>query len=142
MRFRFAEKRRPDSYATTISEHVRWPVPRSLVLSGMKLIWDWDEPLIREMLQNLRVDEGRVVVMAKDHTTIGKEGPWLHEPWYGTEYTVEKMEDDFVVAANQENDIKELFLSGPNEFVPTNTDVDKKELSQVIIIYTRKKFNC
>lgn len=96
LRFRFAEKRRPDNYAVWISEGMKNPVPRSLVLSAQKLLWSWDEQLIKENLENLTVDKGRVVVMAKDHSVVGKTGPWSNEPWYGTEYMVNKLEEDFV----------------------------------------------
>ena len=85
------------------------------------------------MLSGLNVETGRVVLMAKDHTVVGK-GPdtvWQKEPWYGTDYTVEKMEAAFMEAAKQPNDIPELFLPGPNEFIPTNVEVQKKDVSQV-----------
>lgn len=100
LRFRFAEKRRPDNYAVWISEAMKNPLPRSLVLSGPKLIWSWDEQLIRDNLNGLTVNEGRVVVMAKDHSVVGKTGPWSHEPWYKTEYVVEKLGDDFIAAVS------------------------------------------
>ena len=35
------------------------------------------------------------------------------------------------VQANCPNDIPELFLPGPNEFLPTKLDVVKKEVDQV-----------
>lgn len=100
LRFRFAEKRRPDSYATSIAENVKYPTPRSHLLSGSTLTWDWDEKLVRETLAGLVVENGRVVVMGKDHSTVGQTGPWSSEPWYGTEYTVKKLEEDFVTAVS------------------------------------------
>ncbi|KAI5119937.1 hypothetical protein M0805_002126 [Coniferiporia weirii] len=127
LRFRFAEKRRPENYATWVSEHIKHPTPRSLVLSGPTLTWDWDEQLVRETLAGLVVENGRVVVMAKDHSGVGETGPWLNEPWYGTEYTVKKLEEDFVALARETNNIPELFLPGPNEFIPSNVEVDKRE---------------
>ncbi|KAH8117077.1 insulin-degrading enzyme [Phellopilus nigrolimitatus] len=130
MRFRFAEKQRPDQYATWIAEHVKHPTPRALVLSGPQLTWHWDEQLVRETLAGLVVENGRVVVMSKDHAVVGKTGPWATEPWYGTEYTVGKLENDFVSLARESNDIPELFLPGPNEFIPSNVEVEKTEVSQ------------
>lgn len=133
LRFRFAEKRRPDSYATWVSEHLSHPIPRSLVLSGPQLTWDWDEKLVHEMLAGLNVETGRVVVMAKDHSVVGKstETVWQKEPWYGTEYAVDTMDAEFMEAARQPNDIPELFLPGPNEFIPINVEVKKTDVSQV-----------
>ncbi|KAH8114098.1 insulin-degrading enzyme [Phellopilus nigrolimitatus] len=130
MRFRFAEKTPPDDYATWIAEHVKDPTPRALMLSGPQLTWDWDEQLVRETLAGLVVENGRVVVISKDHAAIGITGPWATEPWYGTEYMVGKLEDDFVSLARESNDIPELFLPGPNEFIPSNVEVEKTEVSQ------------
>lgn len=85
------------------------------------------------MLEGLNVETGRVVVMAKDHSVVGKsvDTVWQKEPWYGTEYTVETMDTEFMEAAKQPNDIPELFLPGPNEFIPTNVEVEKIDVSQV-----------
>ena len=98
LRFRFAEKRSAEKYAVQISESMKNPVPRSLLLSGPRLIWEWDEKLVRGILETLTVENGRVVVMAKDHNVIGNEGPWEKEPWYQTEYTVKKLEDEFLTS--------------------------------------------
>lgn len=34
----------------------------------------------------------------------------------------------------RQNDIPELFLPGPNEFMPTNLDVEKRDVAEVIIV--------
>ncbi|TDL24920.1 insulin-degrading enzyme [Rickenella mellea] len=127
-RFRFAEKQRPDSYSQWISEHLLRPLPRELLLAGPQLVWDWDEQLVRSVLDTFTVDQGRVVVMAKDHGDFVKE--WSKEPWYGTEYKVHKIDEEFAALARGPNDIPELYLPDPNEFIPTRLDVDKREVSQ------------
>ncbi|PCH37702.1 hypothetical protein WOLCODRAFT_135782 [Wolfiporia cocos MD-104 SS10] len=139
-RFRFAEKRRPDDYAVWVSEHLSWPVPRELVLSAPQLVWEWDEqdPInggereMREVLDSLRVDRGRAVLMAKaeEHERVRGKSAWEQEPWYGTHYRVEKFDADFVEQAEAPNDISEFFLPGPNEFIPTNLDVEKRPVDQ------------
>ena len=91
IRFRFAEKSSPDSYATNISTHMKWPTPRELVISGPSLLWDWDEKLVRKVLEGLSPESGRVFVMGKNMDEIDVNGPWEAEKWYGTEYKVEKM---------------------------------------------------
>lgn len=93
MHFRFAEKRRPERYTTYLSEHVKWPTPRDLLLSGPALVWESDEELVHKILDELTVENGRVVVMAKEHPI---DGPWLSEKWYETEYQVEKLDDEFL----------------------------------------------
>ncbi|KAI0636675.1 insulin-degrading enzyme [Trametes polyzona] len=140
-RFRFAEKRRPDDYAVWVAEHMSWPVPRDLILSAPQLVQEWDEsdPVnggereMRAMLDTLTVERSRTVLMAKAEEferVRGKDLQWETEPWYGTPYRVERLSEEFVKKANAPNDLKELFLPGPNEFIPTNLNVDKKEVDQ------------
>lgn len=137
-RFRFQEKRRPDDYATRIAERMARGYPRDLLLSAPLLVWDWDdykhegggEEKIREYLESFRLEKGRVILMAQkgDLESVGFRDHWETEPWYGTEYRVERFDEDFVKQANGVNDIPQLFLPGPNEFIPTNLDVDKREV--------------
>lgn len=106
IRFQFAEKRRPDNYATWIAEHMTWPVPPEHLLSGPQLIWDWDvngaagggEDTVRRYLESFRIQEGRVVLMAKgdEHNKIRPGLKWEKGPWYDTDYNVERFDEDFV----------------------------------------------
>jgi len=106
IRFRFAEKRRPDDYATWLSEHMAWPIPRDLLLAAPRLTWDWDneedrkqgEKRVKEYLAQFRIGEGRAVLMAKkeDHLKLHPDLQWKNEPWYGTGYAVQRFDDDFV----------------------------------------------
>ncbi|OJT08672.1 Insulin-degrading enzyme [Trametes pubescens] len=140
-RFRFAEKRRPDDYAVWVSEHMAWPVPRDLVLSAPQLTQEWDESdqvdggerEMRALLDTLTVESSRTVLMAKadEYERVrGKDLVWEKEPWYGTPYRVERLSEEFVKKASAPNDLKELFLPGPNEFIPTNLNVEKREVEQ------------
>ncbi len=143
-RFRFAEKRRPDDYAVWVSEHMAWPVPRDLVLSAPQLTQEWDESdqvnggerEMRALLDTLTVESSRTVLMAKadEYERVrGKDLVWEKEPWYGTPYRVERLSEEFVKKASAPNDLKELFLPGPNEFIPTNLNVEKREVEQVSV---------
>ncbi|KAF8205797.1 Metalloenzyme, LuxS/M16 peptidase-like protein [Mycena galopus ATCC 62051] len=140
-KFRFKEKSRPDSYATWVAEHMTRPVPLELILSAQALVWDWDgddqpggggEAKVREYLDTFRVENARVTLMAKgaEHTKLAPNAIWKTEPWYGTEYYVEKFDDAFIQQAQSPNDIKELYLPGPNKFVPTNVEVEKREVAE------------
>lgn len=105
-RFRFAEKRHPEEYATWVAEHMAWPVPKEYLLSGPQLTWDWEdhseeggcEDKVREYLESFRLSGGRVVLMAKpeEHAKLFPDAQWDKEPWYGTDYRVEKFDDDFI----------------------------------------------
>lgn len=156
IRFRFQEKRSPDDYATWMSEHMAWPVPRDQILSGTQLVEEWDdkdgERDVRDILAGLRVENGRVLLMAKkdEHERVGGSADWSEEPVYGTPYRVQRFNADFIsevtftvfinlatvdlnfLQAESPNDIPELYLPGPNEFIPTNLNVDKREVDKVI----------
>ncbi len=106
IRFRFQEKRPPDDYATWITEHMAWPVPPELLLAAPRLTYSYEdendrqrgEAKISEYLQSFRVGEGRVVLMAKkdDHIKVQPDLQWQKEPWYGTEYAVQRWDAEFV----------------------------------------------
>jgi insulysin len=105
-RFRFAEKSRPQDYAIWISEHMGWPLSPEFLLAGPVLIWDWDsdaerevgEAKIAEYLQQFRIHESRVVLMAKkdEYLKINSSITWDKEPWYGTEYSVQRFDETFI----------------------------------------------
>lgn len=103
LRFRFSEKKRPDDYATWVSEHMSWPVPPELSIAGPQLTWEWgnqdlEEKTIRSYLESFRVNGGRVVLMAKkeDHERVNPGEEWQTEPWYGTHYRVKRWDQEFV----------------------------------------------
>ena len=105
-RFRFQEKKRPQSYAIWVASHMEWPVPRDLLLSAPQLVWEWETDVdggglmdVRKILDTLTIDKGRAVLMAKpeEHKKIGSgDDVWEKEPIYGTQYRVEKLDKDFV----------------------------------------------
>ena len=124
-----------------------WPVPRDQIISAPRLVEEWDhndsmkpgggEREVRDMLEGLRVENGRSVLMAKKEEferLSNKAVEWEHEPWYGTAYTVERYDEEFVKQAQGANDIPDLFLPGPNEFVPENLKVDKRDVPEVGLI--------
>lgn len=109
IRFRFQEKRSPDDYATWISEHMAWPLPRDQILSGPQLTEEWQsdfpeggEHEVREILDSLTVENGRALLMAKKEEIERVKGSieWKHEPIYGTPYQVERFDSEFVQEAS------------------------------------------
>ena len=140
-RFRFKEKIKPESFAIWLSSHMEWPVPRELVLKAPQLVWEWDTAHIetglgevKKTLDSLTVDKGRTVLMARaeEHKKISVgDARWAKEPVYGTVFKVDKLDEEFIKAAEGPNDLPELFLPGPNEFMPTNLDVEKREVAEV-----------
>ncbi|KIY63428.1 insulin-degrading enzyme [Cylindrobasidium torrendii FP15055 ss-10] len=138
IKFRFQEKRKADDYVTRIAEHMARPYPRELLLGAPQLIWNWTEfpeeggceDKVREYLDQFRLQNGRVLLMAKkdEFEKVPSTAKWEAEPWYGTEYRVERFEDTYLQQANAPNDLKDLFLPGSNEFIPTNLDVQKRDV--------------
>ncbi|KAI0784388.1 insulin-degrading enzyme [Abortiporus biennis] len=137
-RFRFAEKRRPEDYAVWVSEHMSWPVPTDRIISAPQLTEPWTDDSgerdVRDILNLLTVENSRIILMARkdehERLTGNSKMDWQVEPWYGTEYVFEKYQKEFVKKAYAQNDIADLVLPGPNEFIPKNLDIDKKEVDQ------------
>ena len=89
---------------------------------------------MREILNSFTVDRSRTVLMGKaeEHERVrGKDAMWEQEPWYGTPYRVERLSEEFIKKANGPNDLKEFFLPHPNEFIPTNLEVEKRPVDKV-----------
>ena len=110
-RFRFKEKNKPETYAVWISSHMEWPVPPQLLFSGPQLVWEWDERdgsggglrQVRRILDTLTIDKGRAVLMASadEHKKISAgDTVWQKEPIYGTQYKVEKLDEEFIKRVN------------------------------------------
>ncbi|KAK1236433.1 metalloprotease [Marasmius sp. AFHP31] len=146
-RFRFLEKRKPDGYATMVAETMNKPYPRELLLSAPHITWDWGneysgyekhgngEVKLRELIDGLRMEEGRVLLMGKEEELarvprFDQSVEWKDEPWYGTKYRVERFPDAFLKECSEGPAVPELFLPGPNQFIPEDLSVDKKEVAQ------------
>ena len=79
---------------------MKHPVPRSLVLTGPRLFLSWDKQLIRDNLNCLSAERSRVVVTAQDYSIIDKNGPWIQEPWFKTEFMVERLGSHLLTAVS------------------------------------------
>lgn len=116
--FRFAERQEPDSYATSISENMDWPLPPEFLLAGPIRVWDWDDDADRQVgeakvaayLQQFRIHESRVFLMARkdEHLKVNPDTTWDTEPWYGTEYSVQRFDEAFIREV--------LFLSNTDDY--------------------------
>ncbi|KIK58340.1 hypothetical protein GYMLUDRAFT_45548 [Collybiopsis luxurians FD-317 M1] len=142
IRFRFIEKKRPDDYVTSIAERQTEPYPPELLLAAPSVSWEWGNEYpgarsagrekLLEYLQGFKLENGRFILMAKgedlkEALKLGEEDAWEKEPIYGTLYRVDKLDEEFLQQTSAPNDIPELFLPRPNQFIPTNLDVDKRE---------------
>ena len=85
----------------------------------------------------MRPEKVRVTVMLRDEwdriRLHGKQiwengaenAEWEKEKWYGTQYTVRRTDFSDGVAESG------LHLPPPNDFIPKNFDIDKKEVKEV-----------
>ncbi|KAF8743460.1 Peptidase M16, partial [Rhizoctonia solani] len=121
-RFRFAEKRSADKYVSSLSEKLSGPYPRHLVLCAEQLVWEWDEPAVRSLLNAFTVEQSRVMLMAKEGLP---EGAWVEEKWYGTEYWTESISAALAEEAKDLSKFNGIYIPKPNEFIPKNFDVEK-----------------
>lgn len=100
--FEFAEKRAAEAYAVSITEKMAWPVPTEKALSAPVLISEWEDEAglqeVRDALKDIQIDTGRVVLMARkeEHERISGTLQWESEKWYGTGYTVERWDSEFL----------------------------------------------
>ncbi|CEL63782.1 insulysin [Rhizoctonia solani AG-1 IB] len=121
-RFRFAEKRSAEKYVSSLSERLSGPYPRDLALCAEQLVWEWDEPALRSLLNSFTVERSRVMIMAKEGLP---EGAWVNEKWYGTEYWTEAIPAALIEEAKMLDDFHGMYIPKPNEFIPKNFDVER-----------------
>ncbi|THH18538.1 hypothetical protein EUX98_g8939 [Antrodiella citrinella] len=128
VQFRFREKSQPNTYASWVCDQLLEPYPPAWILSGSLLPRRWDEQLVRDTLALLKPEKARVMIMAKQHDpAVVEDAVWEAERWYGTEYSVKKLRPEFVERANLPNANNELYIPGPNPYIPEDLSVDRKE---------------
>lgn len=103
IRFRFAEKLRPDSYAVWMVDRLTWPVPRELVIKAPQVVSEWDhdgtaQAVAFQTLKGLSVKNSRILLMAKqgEFQRLFGAQVWQPEPWYGSPYRVERLDEAFI----------------------------------------------
>ena len=103
IRFRFSEKRRPDDYAVWVADKLSWPVPREFVIKAPQVVSEWDhsgnaQAVAFQTIKGLSVRNSRTVLMAKqgEYQRLLGTQQWQTEPWYGTQYRVERLDEDFI----------------------------------------------
>ncbi|KAI9883166.1 MAG: Methyltransferase-like protein 7B [Watsoniomyces obsoletus] len=127
--FRFKQKTAASKFTSKISNVMQKPLPRSWLLSGTSLIRKFDPETISKGLDCLRPDNFRMTLISQD-----LEGLDQREKWYGTEYHMEKIPKDLmdeIIKAGKSTAagrIPDLHLPHKNAFIPTNFDVEKKEI--------------
>ena len=83
-----------------------WPIPRDLIVAAPRLTWPYankeerkaNEAKVAEYLQSFTPEQSRVVLMAKkdDHIRVHPDLKWKKEPWYGTEYGIQRFDSELI----------------------------------------------
>lgn len=130
--FRFKQKSPASRFTSSLSSVMQKPYRREWLLSGSSLLRKFEPEMITSGLEHLRVDNFNVEVISQQYP-----GDWnMKEKWYGTEYKVEPIPEDFIseirsaLGATSGERIPDLHMPHKNEFVPTRLDVEKKEVAE------------
>ncbi|XP_039761918.1 insulin-degrading enzyme [Pararge aegeria] len=120
MEFRFKDAQEPRALVVG-HVHLLQEFPMQDILSTYYLLSDWRPDLIEELLSLLTPDNVRVGVVAKCFESKCTKT----EPWYGTKYLQEDIEEARLNEWKAAKPTKELHLPPPNEFIPTKLDLEK-----------------
>lgn len=129
--FKFRQKSPASKFTSRQAATMQKHYPREWLLSGLSLLREFNEDLIRKAMDYIRPDNFRMIVVARDCPSGEFDKV---EKWYGTEYRVEKMSDTFmktlqstVGKGKDAGELKDvLHLPHKNEFIPANFDVQKE----------------
>lgn len=119
MNFRFKQKTSPSATVSRLAKDLQnVHVPSDYVLSK-SVLRRYDPDLIVEYGGYLTVDNARVNLISQSVETDKKE------KWYGTDYSVEDLSEELVAKLKKPALNGHLHLPNPNEFIPTNFEVEK-----------------
>ena len=101
--FQFTEKGSPDDYAVWVTDQLSWPVPRELVIKAPQVTSEWDrdgtaQAVAFHALKELSAKNSRTLLTANQEEfqkLLGTQ-QWQTEPWYGTQYRVERLDEAFI----------------------------------------------
>lgn len=141
--FRFSEKVRAENYVSDVAAAMNRPYAREHILSGPARVWESNEDAVKDLLDLLKPENSRVLLMAREFPEVvngiseGENGVWQTDKWYTTEYRVVKLDDDVMRCttprADSSENISELYLPGPNDFIPSALSVEKVETAGVCV---------
>ncbi|XP_045505756.1 insulin-degrading enzyme [Colias croceus] len=117
--FRFRDTLEPRTLALA-HVHQLQEFPIQDVLSAYYLLSEWRPDLISDMLELLVPDRVRIAVVAKCFA----ERCTQTEPWYGTKYLQEDIEEEKLKEWREAKPPPSLHLPPPNEFIPSRLELE------------------
>ncbi|TIC14554.1 a-pheromone processing metallopeptidase Ste23 [Wallemia mellicola] len=127
--FRFKEQGQPEKVTSSVARLMQKPYEREHILSGSHLVREYEPNCIKESLNALNLDNCRVLLAAKDPIEgVGELD--RTEKWYGTKYRVDPLPEELLNEIRNTTSPSEMHLPHPNQFIPKNFDVEKKEVEE------------
>jgi insulysin len=133
--FKFRQKAPASASVSNYVTYMKKPYPKDKLLSAASKITDFNPTAIQRGLDALRADRFKLILASQNYP-----GDWdRKEKWYGTEYRLDKIPDDFMKEVRQAANSTpterpaELHLPAVNEFVPQRLDVEKKDVKEAAI---------
>ncbi|CAH2062107.1 unnamed protein product, partial [Iphiclides podalirius] len=117
--FRFKDVQEPRSLAVYHVHHLLEFPPQD-VLSAYYLLSEWRPDLIEELLGRLVPSNVRLAILAKSFADKCTQV----EPWYGTKYLEEDIEEVKLKEWGSARPIEELHLPPRNEFIPSSFQLE------------------
>ncbi|GAA5926522.1 hypothetical protein JCM10213_002375 [Rhodosporidiobolus nylandii] len=124
--WQFKEKGQPQSTARNLASQIGealYPPDKQLIAPWFAT--EWDEKLIREVMEHVKPENCRIFVGSKDPLR-GREFWKEKEQYYGTEYDVYPLDLDHLALFPPAN----LALPEPNIFIPSKLDLVTRERAQ------------
>ncbi|CAH1642013.1 unnamed protein product [Spodoptera littoralis] len=122
LEFRFKDAMEPRGVVTG-HVHLLQEFPMEDVLCAYYVMTEWKPELIDNLLSLLTPENVRVGIVAK----VFGDKCTMTEPWYGTKYLQEDIEDAKIQEWKSVQPTKELHLPPPNEFIPSRLTLEKGE---------------
>ena len=115
-RFHFRDRQNPLSYVRNLTSSMHVYETKDLLMAMHNVPQEYSEAAIRAILDRLTPEGVRIMWSSKAHA--GKTN--AKEPWYGTEHSVESIDDGDVRAWRECALNEALRLPSPNQFIPTD----------------------
>ncbi|GAA5812303.1 hypothetical protein MFLAVUS_005754 [Mucor flavus] len=126
--FRFSEKCTPSQYTSFLSQQMQENLPAQWTISGSHILRKYDAELIQQHLDLLRPDNFRLTLAAQEFPHGIK--CTKVEKWYSTDYEDMPLRPELMERLSNISLNDEFTLPAINEFLPSNLDVPKFEVTE------------
>lgn len=128
-RFDYSEKSEAKCSVNHLSNLLLTQWPRERLVKGPTGIWKQDESALRTLLGvYLAPEAGSVLLSSNSLSSIGIDGPWMTERWYGVQYMEDRLNPEVFQNAKAPNIIQCISLPNSNRFIPTDFSVKSPNL--------------